>query len=90
MRKSTSWTSYANVAKGLALRTGAWDGAGFVLGVVKELDEVVIGADLDTCLNPDGTLAEWAPPYLQTMPSYAEVSAKLALGNQDHRSHQAR
>jgi hypothetical protein len=46
----------------------------FSLGVVEDLDEVCIGLDVDTCLDANGNLAEWALPFLTAMPSYSEIS----------------
>jgi hypothetical protein len=70
-----NWTTYANVAHALAGRTGAWDGAGFALGEVECLGEAVIGADLDSCLrSKDDDPADWALPFLQAMPSFADIS----------------
>jgi hypothetical protein len=72
--KPQSWTDYTNVEAALNRKTGAWDGMGFVLGFIEQAAEVVIGLDLDTCLDDDGALAEWAPPFLHAMPSYSEIS----------------
>ena len=69
-----NWVSYDKIAAALARTPGAWDGAGFDLGIIEALGEVVIGLDLDTCLDADGRLAVWANDYLTAMPSYAEVS----------------
>jgi putative DNA primase/helicase len=68
-----SWTEYARVAAALA-KSKAWDGPGIALGLIEALGELLIGLDLDTCLDPDGDLADWALPFLLCMASYAEVS----------------
>lgn len=69
-----SWADHAAVEAALARAPGAWDGPGFALGVIEPISEVVIGLDLDTCLDDEGALAAWALPFLQAMPSYSEVS----------------
>ena len=72
--KPTSWTDYAKVEAALARTPDAWDGPGFALGNIEPIGEVVIGLDLDACLDEEGTPATWALPFLQAMSSYAEVS----------------
>ena len=69
-----SWTDYDKVQAALARTPGAWDGAGFALGLIELIGEVVIGLDSDTCLNEDGSPAEWAVPFLDAWGSYAEIS----------------
>jgi len=34
----------------------------------------IVGIDLDSCLRTDGTLADWARPFLAVVPSYTEIS----------------
>ena len=69
-----SWADHAAVEAALVRAPGAWDGPGFALGVIEPIGEVVIGLDLDTCLDDEDALAAWALPFLQAMPSYSEVS----------------
>jgi putative DNA primase/helicase len=70
-----NWTTHANVAHALATRTGAWDGAGFALGEVEHLAEVIIGLDSDSCLrSKDDDPADWALPFFRAMPSFADIS----------------
>jgi Protein of unknown function (DUF3987) len=68
-----NWTGFDNVVTALS-KSAAWDGPGFTLGEVDEHDEFIIGLDLDSCLNEDGALADWAMPFLVAMGSYAEHS----------------
>jgi Virulence-associated protein E len=69
-----SWADHAAVEAALVRAPGAWDGPGFALGVIEPIGEVVIGLDLDTCLDDEGAPAAWALPFLQAMSSYSEVS----------------
>ena len=69
-----SWADHASVEAALVRAPGAWDGPGFALGVIEPIGEVVIGLDLDCCLNKDGALDAWALPFLQALPSYSEIS----------------
>jgi putative DNA primase/helicase len=55
------------------LVNGQGGGIGIQLGDL-EGDTYLAGIDLDSCLNEDGRLAQWARPILDVMPSYAEVS----------------
>jgi hypothetical protein len=69
-----SWSDYI-ACDGAHLRTpGAFDGIGFALGWIEDLDEYVIGLDLDACLDDAGDPAEWALPFLDAMRSYTEIS----------------
>lgn len=72
-----NWTSYELIAAARARAPGAWDGPGFALGVIEALGEVVIGPDLDTCLDAKGVLAMWAVNFLTVAHSYTEVSPSL-------------
>ncbi len=69
-----SWADYEAVENALTHAPGAWDGVGFVLGTIEQLDELAMGLDLDSCLDKNEVLADWAAPFLQAMPSYAEIS----------------
>jgi primase-polymerase (primpol)-like protein len=68
-----SWTSFEKVMAALG-KSATWDGAGFALRDLAEYDEILIGLDLDNCLDEDGALAGWAMPFLVAMASYAETS----------------
>lgn len=47
-----------------------WAGIGFMFSQ----DDPYTGIDLDKCLNPDGTLKEWARPWVALLDSYTEVT----------------
>lgn len=66
-----NWGTWLFCQGALERAKGAWDGAGIVLGSLG--DEVLIGLDLDSCLDED-VLADWAWPYLSALNTYAEVS----------------
>jgi hypothetical protein len=68
-----SWASFDKVMAALG-NSAAWDGVGFALGDLPEYEEILIGLDLDNCLDEDGALADWAMDFLVAMASYAEVS----------------
>jgi primase-polymerase (primpol)-like protein len=54
-----------------ALRTGRYDGLGFVLSS----GDPYAGIDLDNCRNPKtGELEEWAAEIIRGLGGYAEVS----------------
>jgi hypothetical protein len=69
-----NWVDHAAVESALIRTPGAWDGPGFVLGHVEQLGEYLIGLDLDSCIDNDGDLADWALPFLAAMSSFTEVS----------------
>jgi primase-polymerase (primpol)-like protein len=69
-----NWTDFGNVRAALARAPGAWDGFGFALGEIPERSEILIGLDLDNCLDADGALADWAMQFLGAMGSYTEYS----------------
>jgi hypothetical protein len=68
-----NWTDFASVVAALE-KSRAWDGFGIALGEIPEHDEILIGLDLDACLNEDDALADWAMPFLTAMGSYTERS----------------
>lgn len=53
-----------------ALRTGKYDGVGFVFSP----DDPFTGTDLDHCMQPDGTLEHWASEIVTALDSYTEYS----------------
>jgi hypothetical protein len=55
------------------LVNGLGGGVGFELGDLGH-DHHVAGLDLDSCLDEEGRLAEWAAAILDAAPSYAEIS----------------
>jgi primase-polymerase (primpol)-like protein len=59
-----SWTDYDKVEAALARTPGAWDGAGFALGVIEAIGEVVIGSIsipvlTRTAIPPSGRSSSW-------------------------------
>jgi hypothetical protein len=62
----TTWTSYDACLKS----AGRFSGIGYVFSA----DDPYVGIDFDACLNPDGTAAAWAAPWLAMLGSYSEVS----------------
>ena len=57
----------ANIINGLG------GGIGIELGDLGG-EVFLAGIDLDSCLGEDGTLANWARPFLAAVPSYTEIS----------------
>jgi hypothetical protein len=55
-------------------KSSAWDGYGFALGPVEHLAEIIIGLDLDACIDADGATSDWAMQFLIAANSYAERS----------------
>jgi hypothetical protein len=68
----TAWASFTSVVKALSV-SKAWDGGGIVLGA-NEQGEVLIGLDLDQCLDENGDALPWAMDFLTALGSYAEYS----------------
>jgi putative DNA primase/helicase len=52
------------------LETGKYHGIGFVFSD----EDPFTGNDLDGAVNEDGTIAEWAQPYIDALNSYTEYS----------------
>jgi putative DNA primase/helicase len=69
----TSWAEFKAVVEAVA-KSRAWDGYGIALGRIDHLAEILIGADLDNCLDVDSNPTEWVLPFIAAMPSYAEIS----------------
>jgi putative DNA primase/helicase len=66
---SETWRSFDEAVA--ALKTGRYDGIGFVFST----GDPYAGADLDDCRNPEtGELEEWAVKIVQDLDGYAEVS----------------
>ena len=66
---SETWRTFDEAVA--ALKTGRYDGIGFVFST----GDPYAGADLDDCRNPEtGELEEWAVKIVQDLDGYAEVS----------------
>ncbi len=66
---SETWRSFDEAVA--ALKTGRYDGIGFVFST----GDPYAGADLDDCRNPETSeLQEWAAKIVQDLDGYAEVS----------------
>jgi putative DNA primase/helicase len=66
---SETWRTFEKAVA--ALRTGRYDGIGFVFSS----GDPYAGVDLDGCRNPEtGGLEEWAAKILKDLDGYAEVS----------------
>jgi putative DNA primase/helicase len=66
---SDTWRSFDEAVK--ALRTGHYDGIGFVFSS----GDPFAGVDLDDCRDPEtGEIEEWAAEIVQELGGYAEVS----------------
>jgi hypothetical protein len=69
-----NWAGFEQVRKAIERAPGTWDGIGFALGENVGSDELFIGLDADTCIDGDGTVADWAMQFLVAMNSYSEIS----------------
>ena len=66
---SETWRSFDEAV--VALKTGRYDGIGFVFST----GDPYAGIDLDDCRNPEtGELEEWAAKTVQELDGYAEIS----------------
>ena len=66
-----TWESFDAVLTILAAEPNRYNGLGFVFTP----DDPFCGVDLDDCLNPDGTLKDWAAPITAMFDgTYCEVS----------------
>jgi putative DNA primase/helicase len=66
---SETWRSFEEAVQ--ALRTGRYDGVGFVFSS----GDPYAGVDLDNCRNPEtGELEEWAATIVQDFEGYTEAS----------------
>lgn len=66
---SETWRTFEEAEK--ALRTGRYDGIGFVFSS----GDPFAGVDLDKCRNPEtGELEAWAAKIVQDLDGYAEAS----------------
>jgi hypothetical protein len=71
---SATWVTRATAEAAMpAVVNGQGGGIGIVLGKIAD-ETMLAGIDLDSCLGPDGTLADWAGPFLAAVPSYTEIS----------------
>jgi putative DNA primase/helicase len=65
----TTWRTFEEAVE--ALKTGRYDGVGFVFSS----GDPYAGVDLDDCRNPEtGELKEWAAKIVQALGGYAEAS----------------
>lgn len=65
----TTWRTFEEAVQ--ALRTGRYDGVGFVFSS----GDPYAGIDLDDCRNPEtGELEEWAAEIVRDLNGYAEAS----------------
>jgi hypothetical protein len=70
---ANTWATYDDVISAMARTPGAWDGVGVVLGALGDgLHKC--GIDLDACIDPDGTVADWAQAILAVIRTYTETS----------------
>ena len=66
---SETWRSFDEAV--VALKTGRYDGIGFVFST----GDPYAGIDLDDCRNPEtGEVEEWAAKTVQELDGYAEIS----------------
>lgn len=66
-----TWTTFGDAAWTLDGASGRFAGIGFVFTE----DDPFTGIDFDDCLSPDGTIAEWAEPWIGKFPgAYMEIS----------------
>lgn len=66
---SLTWRTFEEAVR--ALKTGRWDGIGFVFSS----GDPYAGVDLDKCRNPEtGELEEWAAEIVKALGGYAEAS----------------
>ncbi len=66
---SETWRTFDEAVQ--ALRTGRYDGIGFVFSS----GDPFAGVDLDNCRNPEtGELEDWAAEIVRNLDGYAEVS----------------
>src|SRR5262245_24025883 len=73
----TTWSDFAMALE--AYQRGRWDGIGYVFSrrtkdYPKLPNDLRAGVDLDDCLADAGTVAPWAVPLLDLVPTYIEVS----------------
>ena len=66
----STWGTWDEALAALTDRNGKFDGVGFVFSA----DDPYCGIDLDKCYNADGSVQEWAKPYLKRLYSYTEIS----------------
>ena len=68
-----TWASFDAIANVIRRQPRLFDGPGIVLGDLGN-GEHLCGIDLDSCLNDDGALADWAEPFGVCLPTFGEVS----------------
>ena len=70
---ANSWAPFSEIKAVILKRPRLFDGVGFSLGDLGTGDHVA-GIDLDSCLDEDGAVADWAPPIVDALNTYIEVS----------------
>lgn len=68
-----TWAPFEAIARVIERRPSLFDGCGIVLGELST-GEHLCGVDLDSCLDDDGVLAEWAKLFVEGLQTYGEVS----------------
>ena len=68
-----TWAPFDVIADVIRRQPRLFDGPGIVLGDLGD-GEHLCGIDLDSCLNDDGAIADWAKPFSACLPTYGEVS----------------
>lgn len=65
-----TWSSYERAARAAADPANELNGIGFVFSE----GDGYAGVDFDNCLDESGRVLEWARPFLDRLPGYAEIS----------------
>jgi putative DNA primase/helicase len=68
-----TWAPFADIAGIVRLQPTLWDGIGVTFGDLGD-GEYLGGIDLDSCLDAEGKIADWARPLVEALPTYREVS----------------
>ena len=68
-----TWAPFSDIAGIVQKQPALWDGIGITFGDIGS-DEYLGGLDLNSCLNAQGELADWARPVAEAARTYLEVS----------------
>src|ERR1700727_2621025 len=68
-----TWASFSAIVSVLQRQPRLFDGPGIALGDLGD-GEHLCGIDLDSCLDDDGALADWAEPFGACLQTFGEVS----------------